>query len=47
MLRQARRLADHLVFMWLGELVEAGEASQVFSRPRNERTHAYLAGDIG
>jgi len=47
MLRQARRLADHLVFMWLGELVEVGEASQVFSRPRNERTRAYLAGDIG
>jgi phosphate transport system ATP-binding protein len=47
MLRQARRLADHLVFMWLGELVEVGEASQVFSRPRHERTRAYLAGDIG
>ncbi len=47
MLRQARRLADHLVFMWLGELVEVGEARQVFNHPQNERTRAYLAGDIG
>lgn len=46
-LRQARRLADHVVFLWLGELVEAGPAGQVFSAPRSERTAAYLSGDIG
>jgi phosphate transport system ATP-binding protein len=46
-LRQARRLADHVIFMWLGELVEAGPAAQVFNSPRDERTRAYLAGDIG
>jgi len=46
-LRQARRLADYVIFMWLGELVEAGPAAQVFSSPRDERTRAYLAGDIG
>jgi len=47
LLRQARRLADHIVFLWLGELVESGPASQVFGAPRDERTRAYLAGDIG
>lgn len=47
LLRQARRLADHLVFLWMGELVEIGPAAQVFSAPRDERTRAYLAGDIG
>jgi phosphate transport system ATP-binding protein len=46
-LAQARRLADHVVFLWLGELVEDGSASQVFERPREERTQAYLAGQIG
>ncbi len=43
-LRQARRLADHVIFMYLGELIEAGPADQVFNRPREERTRAYLAG---
>ncbi|UCC64364.1 MAG: phosphate ABC transporter ATP-binding protein [Anaerolineae bacterium] len=47
LLRQARRLADHVVFMWLGESVESGPATQVFGAPRDERTRAYLAGDIG
>lgn len=47
MLRQAHRLADHLIFLWLGELVEAGSAYQLFSEPRDERTRAYLAGNIG
>ncbi len=46
-LAQARRLAEHVVFLWLGELVEDGSASQVFERPREERTQAYLAGQIG
>jgi phosphate transport system ATP-binding protein len=47
LLRQARRLADDLIFLWLGELVEYGPAAQVFSAPKDERTRAYLAGDIG
>jgi phosphate transport system ATP-binding protein len=46
-LRQARRLADYVIFLWMGELVEAGPAEQVFGKPRDERTRAYLAGDIG
>jgi phosphate transport system ATP-binding protein len=47
LLRQARRLADDLVFLWLGELVEYGPAAKMFSAPKDERTRAYLAGDIG
>ncbi len=47
LLRQAHRLADYVIFLWLGELVEAGPAAQVFGAPRDERTRAYLAGDIG
>jgi len=47
LLRQARRLADHVLFLWLGELVESGPADRFFSRPQDERTRHYLAGDIG
>jgi phosphate transport system ATP-binding protein len=46
-LRQAHRLADYVIFLWLGELVEAGPASEIFSQPKDERTRAYLEGDIG
>ena len=43
-LRQARRLADYVIFMYLGEVVEAGPAQQVFENPKEERTRAYLEG---
>jgi len=46
-LRQAHRLADHIIFLWLGELVESGPAAEIFKRPKDERTQAYLHGDIG
>lgn len=45
-LRQARRLADQVIFMYLGDLVEAGPAQEVFSNPREERTRAYLSGQF-
>ena len=47
LLRQARRLADYVIFFWMGELVEAGPAQQVFGAPGDSRTRAYLSGDIG
>lgn len=43
-LRQAKRLADHVVFMYMGEVVEAGSARDVFANPQQERTQQYLAG---
>ena len=43
-LRQAKRLADYAIFMYLGEVVEAGPAHDVFSNPQQERTRAYLEG---
>jgi phosphate transport system ATP-binding protein len=45
-LRQARRLADYVIFMYLGEVVESGPAHQVFEDPRQERTRAYLEGQF-
>jgi phosphate transport system ATP-binding protein len=46
-LRQARRLADHVIFLWMGELIETSPAYRFFTDPQDERTKAYLAGDIG
>jgi ABC-type phosphate transport system ATPase subunit len=31
----------------MGELVESGSSGQVFQAPKDIRTQAYLAGDIG
>lgn len=45
-LRQAKRLADYVIFMYMGEVVEAGPAAEVFTHPRQERTRAYLEGQF-
>ncbi|MCX6573431.1 MAG: phosphate ABC transporter ATP-binding protein, partial [Candidatus Aminicenantes bacterium] len=45
-LRQARRVADYLAFLYLGELVEHGPAAEVFANPKDPRTRAYLTGEI-
>jgi phosphate transport system ATP-binding protein len=45
-LRQARRIADHIAFLYLGELVEQGPAAEIFANPRDARTRAYLTGEI-
>jgi phosphate transport system ATP-binding protein len=46
-LRQAKRLADYVIFMYLGEVIEHGPAHEVFTHPREARTRAYLEGAIG
>lgn len=43
-LRQALRIADHVVFMYLGEIIEEGSAEEVFNHPRQELTKKYLSG---
>jgi phosphate transport system ATP-binding protein len=43
-LRQARRIADYVVFMYLGEIVEHGTADEFFNHPKQEQTKAYLQG---
>jgi phosphate transport system ATP-binding protein len=46
-LQQAFRVADHVAFMHLGELVEYGPAEQVFDRPAGQRTRDYISGAFG
>ncbi len=46
-LQQAQRVADHVAFMHLGELIEYGTAEQVFEQPRQQRTRDYIGGAFG
>jgi len=46
-LQQAFRVADHVAFMHLGELVEYGPSEQVFDHPQVERTRDYISGAFG
>ncbi|MBQ6276236.1 MAG: phosphate ABC transporter ATP-binding protein [Bacteroidales bacterium] len=43
-LRQALRVADNVVFMYMGEVVETGPASEFFDNPKQELTKKYLSG---
>ena len=45
-LRQAVRLADYVIFMYLGEVIEHGPAEEFFNNPKTEITKAYLKGSI-
>jgi phosphate transport system ATP-binding protein len=46
-LQQAMRVADHVAFIHLGELVEYGSSTQVFDAPRIQRTRDYVSGAFG
>lgn len=43
-LRQALRIADYVVFMYMGEVIEAGPADQIFKNPQHELTQKYISG---
>jgi phosphate transport system ATP-binding protein len=44
---QAARISDNSMFMYLGELVEHGKTSQMFTKPKHKRTEEYLTGVFG
>lgn len=46
-MQQAARVSDYTAFMYLGELIEYGETSQVFETPKNELTEKYITGKFG
>lgn len=45
-LYQARRLGEETWFLLGGALVESGPSAAVFENPRDERTRAYVAGEM-
>ncbi len=46
-MQQAARCADQVAFFYLGELVEVGTATQMFTAPRQRRTQEYITGRFG
>jgi phosphate transport system ATP-binding protein len=45
-LRQARRIADYIVFMYLGTIVEAATTEEFFNNPKKQLTREYLSGSF-
>ncbi|MGI6487789.1 MAG: phosphate ABC transporter ATP-binding protein [Syntrophomonadaceae bacterium] len=43
---QARRLADHTIFMWDGEIIETGSSEDLFENAIDKRTRAFLSGEV-
>ena len=46
-MQQAARVSDWTGFFLLGELVEYGRTSELFSRPQDKRTEGYITGRFG
>jgi phosphate transport system ATP-binding protein len=46
-LQQAARVSNVTGFMFLGELVEIGPSSQIFTSPKDRRTDDYITGRFG
>ena len=46
-MQQAGRCADQVAFFYLGELVEVGSSSQIFTAPRERKTQEYITGRFG
>jgi len=45
-LRQAKRVADYVIFLYFGIVIEQGPADAFFNNPKNPETKAYLSGEI-
>lgn len=43
---QAKRIADYVIFMYNGEIIEHGEAKSLLNNPQKEHTQAYIFGKI-
>jgi phosphate transport system ATP-binding protein len=46
-MQQAARVSDNTAFMFLGELVEFGPTTKIFTTPSERRTQDYITGRFG
>ena len=46
-MQQAARVSDYTGLFWLGELVEFSVTNDMFTRPKQELTEAYITGRMG
>jgi phosphate transport system ATP-binding protein len=46
-MQQAARVSDYTGLFWLGELVEFSDTHNMFTKPKQELTEAYITGRMG
>lgn len=46
-MQQAARVSDYTAFMYMGELIEFGETSELFTNPVKKQTEDYITGRYG
>jgi phosphate transport system ATP-binding protein len=46
-MQQAARVSDYTAFMYMGELIEMGTTSELFTNPRKKQTEDYITGRYG
>jgi len=46
-MQQAARVSDYTAYMYLGDLIEFGDTSTVFTNPRRKETEDYITGRFG
>jgi phosphate transport system ATP-binding protein len=46
-MQQAARISDHTAFFYLGELIESGVTTRIFTSPTQKRTEDYVTGRFG
>ena len=46
-MQQAARVSQKTGYFHLGNIIEYGETNDIFTRPKNEQTEAYISGRIG
>ena len=45
-LRQAKRIADYIIFMYMGKIIEEGPTETFFNNPKQQLTKDYLSGSF-
>jgi phosphate transport system ATP-binding protein len=46
-MQQAGRVSDHTAFLYMGQLIEFGETTRLFSQPNEKQTEDYITGRFG
>lgn len=46
-MQQAARVSDYTAFMYMGDLIEIGNTSQLFTNPKKKQTEDYITGRYG
>ncbi|MFQ3269455.1 MAG: phosphate transport system ATP-binding protein, partial [Flavobacteriales bacterium] len=46
-MQQAGRISDHTAFFYMGELIEFGKTTEIFTNPKQTKTQNYITGRFG